>query len=357
MTRNYGAYHAVSTDGTRIFTSSLVDGSATCTPSPGCPCGSATHTPKAFNKIGSVGGWGSGSPQRVSCYPSYQNNQSIVATPGVVYTFQSEGQIICSIAGTFYDSPVPPQPVQLPKISGPATVWWFNGKNPNAGQYPISITLTSSAGAPTRWSLQQPDAKVNLSATSGASIQVTSTGQYYSGNVGDISITALDPATNIKSSPFTITSRTPWKLVFLPAQSATTPLSGNGYLSELAYDLIDQLSSVIPQSVTWNETVTNTQSQNGSNWGNYAIQTSPGDTGPLIDRLSGPGVNNSPPPYPTPTYHNPATGTTPYRVATQNIKVGSDMTGGVFVQQDTLTYYLDQGGGHTGIIIPPKPVI
>ncbi len=86
MTRNYGVYHSATTDGTHIFTSTLTDGSASCTPSLGCPCGTATHTPKALNKIGSVGGWGSGTPQCVNCYLSYQNNQSIVATPGVIYT-------------------------------------------------------------------------------------------------------------------------------------------------------------------------------------------------------------------------------------------------------------------------------
>lgn len=42
-------------------------------------------------------------------------------------------------------------------------------------------------------------------------------------------------------------------------------------------------------------------------------------------------------------------------LATQNIYVGSNTAeAGVFVQQDTLTYYIDHGA-YTGRIIPPKP--
>lgn len=103
MVRNYAAYQSFSSDGSNIYTSVLVDGSATCTPTPSCPCGTATHTPKAYNKIASNGGWGTGSPGCVNCYLSYENDQSTPASPGVTYQFNGEAQIICSIAGVFYD--------------------------------------------------------------------------------------------------------------------------------------------------------------------------------------------------------------------------------------------------------------
>ena len=104
MTRNYSSYATASTDGARIYTSVLIDGSASCTPTPSCPCGSATHTPKAENVIGGVGGWGSGTPQCVNCYLSYQNNQNIVATHAQNYQFTSDGEVVCSLAGTFFNS-------------------------------------------------------------------------------------------------------------------------------------------------------------------------------------------------------------------------------------------------------------
>ncbi|MGA2695634.1 MAG: hypothetical protein ABSE92_06210, partial [Terriglobales bacterium] len=43
----------------------------------------------------------------------------------------------------------PPCAPPPPTISGPNTVWWFHGQDPNAGSYPTSITLTSSGGSTT----------------------------------------------------------------------------------------------------------------------------------------------------------------------------------------------------------------
>lgn len=266
--------------------------------------------------------------------------------------------IYCSLVGNFWQNQIPPTPVQLPAISGLSAVWWFNGQNPNPAAYPVTVTLTSSAGASTSWSVSQANAKVNLSSTSGASIQVTSTGNYFSGNQGDIQIFAQDTKTGITSPPFAITSSRPWKLVFDSIASGTTCRSGGaggGYITSLFYDLHDQLDRVMFEDIYWNEAVGAPWNANGSNWKNYGIQTQPGSTGPLLDQLSGPAVNNSPPPSPLPTCHTPPVGTTPYMKAPQNIQVGSSSQGsGVFVQQDNLTYYIDNGA-HTSIVVPPKP--
>jgi hypothetical protein len=104
MTKNYSIYATASADTTHIYTSVVTDGSASCTPSLACPCNTATHTPKAYNKIGTVGGWGTGTPQCVNCYLSYTNNQSIVATAGVAFPFQASGEVSCSIVGTFFSA-------------------------------------------------------------------------------------------------------------------------------------------------------------------------------------------------------------------------------------------------------------
>jgi hypothetical protein len=107
MTKNYSMYATASADTSHIYTSVVTDGSASCTPSLACPCNTATHTPESYNKIGTVGGWGTGTPQCVNCYLSYTNNQNTVATAGVAYPFQASGEVNCSIVGTFFSASLP----------------------------------------------------------------------------------------------------------------------------------------------------------------------------------------------------------------------------------------------------------
>jgi hypothetical protein len=260
---------------------------------------------------------------------------------------ENENAVMGKVGNFGQDQCTPP-----PAISGPDTVWWFNGQDPNPTTYPISIALSSTGGSETTWSVNQSDAKVNLSSTSGAQISVTSTGTHFSAIGGDISITAT--AGGLPSAPFLITSRTPAELSFLAAQSGTVCDSDYGYITDLNYNVLDQLNSVISSDIYWNEVVGTPIGQNGSNWGIYALETGGGST-PLLDRLSGPGVNNNPPPSPMPKCDIPPTGAIIYRLATQQIRVGTDTSGsGVDVQSDNLTYYIDNGA-HTSIVIPPPP--
>lgn len=102
MSPSYSIYDSESWDGTYIYTSILVDGSASCNSSGGCSC-SGQHTPGAYNQLGSSGYnpsfWGYGPSGGVTSYLSYQNNQSIAATPGVDYPFTFSGLVNCSIIG------------------------------------------------------------------------------------------------------------------------------------------------------------------------------------------------------------------------------------------------------------------
>ena len=246
------------------------------------------------------------------------------------------------------DAPVP----VAPTITGSNAVWWFNGQNPDSSSYPTSVMLTSSGGSSTTWSVTQADTKVSLSSTSGQSINVTSTGSHFSGAVGDISITAI--ANNVMSVPFTMTARTPWKLV--PNESPTTfcnasPLT---YGTEITYDVIDNLGSTISGDIGWNESVGTAGCQNGSNWCNYKLNTSGGFTNPLTDILAPPQLNANPAPAPTPTCTGGSSGATRYLAIPQIIYVGSTNTGGVQAQSDTLGYYIDHGQ-HDSIQIPNKP--
>lgn len=239
-----------------------------------------------------------------------------------------------------------------PTISGGNTVWWFNGQNPNQSSSPVSVTLTSSGGSSTTWSVTQADAKVNLSTTTGAQTTVTTTGSHFSGSVGDISITAT--ANSVTSAPFTMTARTPWKLV-LRSRNTTCYSSPQTYSTTISYDVHDNLDQVISADIYWNEPLGSAQCQNGSNWCNYQIISGGADSDPLQDMLEPPDLNVSPPPSPKPTCSGQGSGTTRYRSIAQTIRVGTNTTGGgVTVQSDTLGYYIDHGQ-HDGIQTPTPP--
>ena len=111
-TLNYGVYTSATADDTHIYTSVTTDGSATMGYLPPF-CGTPTHQPRAFNQIGSVGGWGAGSALCVACYISFQNNQSIVATPGTEYPWSWEGQVYCSLGGFCFDVSSPPGTLRI----------------------------------------------------------------------------------------------------------------------------------------------------------------------------------------------------------------------------------------------------
>ena len=79
-----------------------MDGSTTGNGGAGCTQ-TATHTPKAYNKIGSIGGWVTGNVGHMASYLSVQNDQEDPGTGDGTYTFAYEGQVVCSEFGIFYD--------------------------------------------------------------------------------------------------------------------------------------------------------------------------------------------------------------------------------------------------------------
>jgi hypothetical protein len=104
MTKNYSVYVSSTSDGSHIYSTVTLEGSASCSPSPACPCNTAVHTPKVKNITGTVGGTQTGPGTCVSCYISQQNNQTVAAAAGSIDTISWEGDITCSIAGFFYGS-------------------------------------------------------------------------------------------------------------------------------------------------------------------------------------------------------------------------------------------------------------
>jgi hypothetical protein len=238
----------------------------------------------------------------------------------------------------------------MPHISGPNTVWWFNGLNPDPTAYPIAITLSSDGGAATQWAVGQADNKVTLSATSGAQITVTSTGAHFSTAVGDINITATANGSP-PSAPLFVTSRKPASLG--NPRVSTRCDAQWGYESDISYIIYDQLDQGLPHDVDWNENWTTgvTQVYAGTNWpqnpaqGTTALYYAPSGGPILIDGITGPGVNNQPANVPQPTCNaNPSVEVVKWG---QRFLVGSQTSGaGVQVQQDTLHKWIDHGA-HT----------
>jgi hypothetical protein len=149
-----------------------------------------------------------------------------------------------------------------PTITGSNTVWWFNGQNPSG--YSTSITLQSSGGSSTTWSVSGNTAAVQLSTTSGSSTTITATSSAWSSTSGDVKITAT--ANGLSSQPFAVTTRQPYKLVAGTIQHNCD--STYGYSDFLNYTIYDQLSAALPSGVPLNENWTTSvvDDYSGANW-------------------------------------------------------------------------------------------
>jgi len=158
---------------------------------------------------------------------------------------------------------VPVQVQARPNISGPNVVWYFGGHSPSG--YATSITLTSSGGSGTQWSITAGSNKIQLSSSSGSSVDVTSTGSAFSSSAGDIQITAT--ANGQTSSPFSLTSRKPFRLL-AGSLSTTCPSSAWGYETFINYTIQDQLLANLPTAVIFNEHWSGSvvDDYSGTNW-------------------------------------------------------------------------------------------
>ena len=234
---------------------------------------------------------------------------------------------------------------ELPIISGPQTVWWFNGATPSG--YAVSITLSAwpTNCSSYSWTVSSGSDKANLSGQTANKTNVT--GKALSTASGDVGVTVT--AGGATSNPYPITVRGPKTLV----AGATTDQcnSDYGYDSFLNYTIKDNLSALllssIPLSEKWTSAVTNDYTN--ANWrrGDAAGYTSPDST--FADHIQGEAL--SLPANPTPTCPPPL-GSTPVQHWGQEWRVGSSTPGsGARVQTDNIQKYLDHAR-HTGIVSP-----
>ncbi|HXE91720.1 MAG TPA: hypothetical protein VNK82_12245 [Terriglobales bacterium] len=235
-----------------------------------------------------------------------------------------------------------------PRISGPNTVWWFNSATPSG--YATAITLTSSGGSATSWQVTAGATKVTLSSTAGSQITVSSSGTAFSSSPGDIIITAS--ANGQTSLPFAMTTRKPYRLT--SPQTVHECDSNFGYADHISYVIQDQLTTNVPSALPWNEKFTSACVQDNAqgNWCSYGLPDEVGDVGTiLVDNITGPGINNSPPPNPTPVCVGDSTKQQHWG---QEFRVGS-LTPGLGVRVQTNTFVRFTNHAEHQAIVSPAP--
>jgi Bacterial Ig-like domain (group 2) len=228
----------------------------------------------------------------------------------------------------------------IPTISGPNTVWYFS--NLTVSGYATSIQLTASGGSSsTSWNITAGANKITVSSFTGSSITVLSSGTAFSSSVGDVKVTAT--VNGQTSAPFSLTTRTPNKLV--PASIQTNCDSIYGYITTKSYSIQDQLQGGLPSAAPLNESFTSGWGVDyvGTNW-NASLPSAGSDTTKapnyslMADHMSGQNKVNSPTPIPMPTCD---LNSTPVVHIDQEWRIGSLASGfGRRVQTDTVQRYV-----------------
>lgn len=236
-----------------------------------------------------------------------------------------------------------------PTITGPNTLWWFNGLNLGVSGYSNQITLTAnpSSGSSFTWTIVSGSDKVSLSGSS-ALATITSIGQ--SSTANDVSITVTIAGQT--SDPYKLTVRAPYALGTAPSHRTPVYLSDSTYVwqTDIYYQVLDNLLTPLPTPLSVNEFFTTdiVPQYSGTNWrrGGAGCATTAAD-------LTFPdGIYGENPSYnPTPVYNPSWTGV---EVETwgQDWHIGTCVNGsGPRVQSDNIEKWIDHAL-HTQIVSP-----
>jgi hypothetical protein len=139
----------------------------------------------------------------------------------------------------------------MPTISGPNTLWWFNGLGAGVSGYANQITLTANSGGTGtsyQWAITAGSDKVSLSTSSSATVQVTSTGQSKTAN--DVSITVT--VGGLTSNPFNLTVRAPYSLGQDPVHPTPVYAQDPEYVWNITIynQILDNLFTPMPSPVS-----------------------------------------------------------------------------------------------------------
>ena len=240
-----------------------------------------------------------------------------------------------------------------PTISGPNTLWWFNGLGLGVSGYAMQITLTASSGGngtSYQWAITAGSNKVSLSTSTSATVQVTSIGQ--SAQPNDVSITVT--VGGLTSDPFKLTVRAPYTLGQDSAHTTPVYAQDSQYVwnIKIYYQILDNLLTPMPATVSANEHWTTPPAPDYTNedWDQSpegcgtTLSSAPAE---MWDFIQGDFVGH----YPPPVYNTQQNGPAVIHWG-QEIRVGTCTAGaGPRVQTDTLQKYTDHAA-HTGITSP-----
>ena len=240
-----------------------------------------------------------------------------------------------------------------PTISGPNTLWWFNGLGAGVSGYTTQITLTASSGGTGtsyQWAITAGSDKVSLSTSTSATVQVTSIGK--SSNANDVSITVT--IGSITSDPFKLTVRAPYTFGTDPNHPTPIYSQDPTYVWDMfiPYLILDNLLTPMPSPVSFNENWTTAVVPDypNENWPNGAAScatTSTSEPASMGDHINGVTPNH----IPTPVYNTQWNGVAVDHIG-QEWRVGTCQIGyGPRVQTDTLQDYTDHAA-HNNIVSP-----
>jgi hypothetical protein len=240
-----------------------------------------------------------------------------------------------------------------PTISGPNTLWWFNGLTLGVSGYPNQITLTANSGGngtTYQWNIATGSDKISLSTSTSASVQVTSIGQSTTANDASVTVTVG----GVTSNPFTLTVRAPWTFGTDPAHQQPAYGSDPTYVWEtVVYNIVlDNLLTPLPSSINVNENWTTAvvADYSGTNW----RQPTPNSTGcvSIVNAELGDGIfGEVPSRIPTPVYNVSQNGAAVQHWG-QEWRIGTCTAGsGPRVETNTLQKYTDHAA-YTGVTTP-----
>ncbi len=246
-----------------------------------------------------------------------------------------------------------PSTCDVVTISGPQTVWCFNGQTPSGYTTTITLTATPSGASSYTWAFTAGSDKATLSGQTANTINLS--GKALSASAGDVKVTVT--VGGMASNPFAITVRGPKYLVL-----ATTLHSADtrfGYATQIFYKIFDNLNVQLTSAVPFNEyfpVLPPWNDYTGTNWnagpatGNT---TSSVQSFELWDLIQGQNLNASPAPVPTPIVPCSALCATKVQHWAQDWYVGSTTPAlGMEVQTDEIQKYTDHAA-HISVVSPP----
>jgi hypothetical protein len=189
-------------------------------------------------------------------------------------------------------------------ISGPQTVWWFNGQTPSGYTTTITLTALPSGASSYAWSLLAGTDKAVLQNQSGNTIQLV--GNDLSTSAGDVTVqVSVTTSGGTKLATRDVTVRGPWKLVPLTPPYDDQPNAERGFASIARYEIQDNFSTRLPSSVPANEEWTSSVSYDPPYSGANCTWTRGDEIGNQVDPslfqdlMAGPLLIENPVPTPT----------------------------------------------------------